>query len=164
MSSRTAGRAELVDRLQSEMMQTVAAGMLFHQAVADRVGLSLSELKCLTLVASEPTATAGDIAQATGLTTGAVTRLVDRLVDRGWVERHADPHDRRRVLIRALPGREGDVAPLYAGMAHAWAEALSGYDDAQISLLLDLFTRMRSVAHEQAAQLRSSAEPPGPRR
>lgn len=163
MSTDDGDRAELLDRLQGEMQQTVAAGMLFHQAVADRVGLSLSQLKCLTLVTSGPHVTAGAIAEGVGLTTGAVTRLVDGLVDRGWVRREPDPGDRRRVLIRPVPDRHSEVGPLYAGMARAWAEALSGYDDAQIALLLDLFTRMRQVAHDQAAQLRPVGERATPR-
>jgi DNA-binding MarR family transcriptional regulator len=149
------GRATQLDLLQREMVQTVAAGMLFHQAVADRVGLSLSELKCLTLVSTGADVTAGDIAEGTGLTTGAVTRLVDRLVARGWVRREPDPDDRRRVLVRPVPDRAGELAPLYAGMAHAWADALADYDDDQVALLLELFTRMRRVAHDQAARLRS---------
>src|SRR5437868_575944 len=152
----TAGsRRDLVAGLQAELTQTIADGILFHQAVADRLGLALSDFKCLTLL-DEQGSTAGDIAVRTGLTTGAVTRMIDRLERGGWVRRESDPGDRRRVIVRPVAERHEEIWPLFAGISEGWTRALAGYDDAQIAMVRDLFTQMRKISRDQAALLRAS--------
>jgi DNA-binding MarR family transcriptional regulator len=148
-----AARTELLARLQAELTQTIADGILFQQAVADRLGLGLSDFKTLTALQGGQ-ATAGEIAERTGLTTGAVTRMIDRLEQGGWVVREADRHDRRRVLVSPVAERQAEIWPLLQGMTEGWAQALAGYSDEQVALVLDLFERMRAVAREQAAALR----------
>src|SRR5690348_11776952 len=74
--------------------------VLFHSRIAEQMGLSGTDHKCLELVlrSAEPI-TAGRIAQLSGLSTGAVTGVIDRLEQRGFVRRVRDPHDRRKVLV-----------------------------------------------------------------
>ena len=75
--------------------------VLFHSRIAEHMGLSGTDHKCLELAlrAKEPL-TAGQIAQLSGLSTGAVTGVIDRLERRGFVRRVRDPHDRRKVLVQ----------------------------------------------------------------
>jgi DNA-binding MarR family transcriptional regulator len=146
-------RQALLAHLQAELTQTIADGILFQQAVADRLGLSLSDFKCLTALSGNAQVTAGDIAAQTGLTTGAVTRMIDRLERSGWVYREHDQKDRRRVMVRPVLERQTEIWPLFDGMTNAWAEALADYDDHQITMILELFNRMRRVAREQATLL-----------
>ncbi len=51
-----------------------------------------------------------------GLTSGSATGLVDRLERAGHVQRHRDPHDRRRLIIepteRTLNETEMELQPL----------------------------------------------------
>jgi DNA-binding MarR family transcriptional regulator len=152
-SSGPDARQALLAHLQAELTQTIADGILFQQAVADRLGLGLSDFKCLTALSGHEHATAGDIAAQTGLTTGAVTRMIDRLERSGWVYREHDQQDRRRVIVRPVPERQTEIWPLFEGMTNAWAEALADYDNHQITMILNLFSRMRTVAREQAALL-----------
>jgi DNA-binding MarR family transcriptional regulator len=152
-SSGPDARQGLLAHLQAELTQTIADGILFQQAVADRLGLGLSDFKCLTALSGNEHATAGDIAAQTGLTTGAVTRMIDRLERSGWVYREHDQQDRRRVIVRPVAERQAEIWPLFDGMTNAWAEALADYDDQQITMILDLFSRMRTVAREQATLL-----------
>jgi DNA-binding MarR family transcriptional regulator len=146
-------RQALLAQLQAELTQAIADGILFQQAVADRLGLSLSDFKCLTALSANEHATAGDIAARTGLTTGAVTRMIDRLERGGWVYREHDQQDRRRVIVRPVPERLTEIWPLFDGMTNAWAAALADYDDRQVTMVLDLFSTMRKIAREQAALL-----------
>src|SRR5262245_33252986 len=83
------------------------AVVLFHEAVAARLGLSAADHRALGLISRSGAVTAGELAQRTGLSPGAVTGLVDRLEQGGHVRRTRDPADRRRVLVEPVsaPGR-----------------------------------------------------------
>jgi DNA-binding MarR family transcriptional regulator len=73
---------------------------LFVQAVATQLGVAATDVESLLLLKDQGPATAGELAEALGLTTGGVTGSVDRLVGAGLAVRDADPSDRRRVIVR----------------------------------------------------------------
>lgn len=88
--------------------------VLFHSRIAEQMGLSGTDHKCLELVLrSEEPITAGRIAQLSGLSTGAVTGVIDRLERRGLVRRVRDPHDRRKVLIEVADFDESQFAHIF---------------------------------------------------
>jgi DNA-binding MarR family transcriptional regulator len=147
-------RAELLDALVRAAPRLVADGLAFHMAVADRLGLSLADLRYLQILAEAGPTTAGDIAARTGLTTGAVTRMVDRLEQAGYVQRSRDPADRRRVVVVPDAKAIARIGSLYEGMAAAWREALSAYRDEELEVILDLFERMRELSRREAERLR----------
>src|SRR2546423_13305828 len=82
-----------------------AAVVLFHQAIADRLGLSTTEWKSIDILLRSGPTTAKQLAELAGLTTGGVTGVVDRLERAGYVERPANPDDRRGVIINPHAGR-----------------------------------------------------------
>jgi DNA-binding MarR family transcriptional regulator len=154
MSGRRRRRTELLDALMRAAPQLVAEGLAFHMAVADRLGLSLTDLRYLQRASEAGPATAGDIAARTGLTTGAVTRMLDRLEQAGYIRRSRDTVDRRRVVI--IPDAEAmaRIESMYGGMATAWREVLGGYSDEHLEVILDLFQRMRELSGREASRLR----------
>ena len=155
MTARTEGRrADLLAKLQRAAQTSTTDGILFHQAIADQVGLHVTDLRCLNLLAQAGPLTAGELGQQLGLgTTGAVTRMVDRLERAGYARRQVDPSDRRRVIIHPLPERMAAIAPHYQGMATAWTDLLAAYSDEQLALFLDLFDRMHQLSQQQLASL-----------
>jgi DNA-binding MarR family transcriptional regulator len=155
VTARAGGRrAELLAELRRAAQTSATDGILFHQAVADRVGLHVTDLRCLNLLSQAGPLTAGELGQQLGLgTTGAVTRMVDRLERAGYVRREIDPGDRRRVIIHPLPERLTAIAPHYQGMATAWNDLLGVYSDEQLALFLDLFDRMHRLSQQQLASL-----------
>jgi DNA-binding MarR family transcriptional regulator len=147
-------RAELLAKLQRAAQTSTTDGILFHQAVADRVGLHVTDLRCLNVLAQAGPLMAGELGQQLGLgTTGAVTRMVDRLERAGYVRRQVDPRDRRRVIIQPVPERLATIAPHYQSMATAWTDLLGAYSDQQLHLFLDLFDRMHQLSQQQLASL-----------
>lgn len=146
-------RPELVLRLQTDVAETVADGVALQEAIADRLGLSPSDLRAVTALMRARTVTAGDLAEAANLTTGAATRMIDRLAKAGWVVRHSDGRDRRRVLVSLREERRGELSELYAAMSASWSEALADKSDAELATVLELFDRMRSVSRQHAAAL-----------
>lgn len=149
-------RAELVARLQSNVAETVADGVALQEALADRLGLTTSDLRAITLLMRKGTVATKELGDAAGLTSGAATRMVDRLERAGWVERFMDARDRRRVLVVMKKSRRSEIGELYAEMSHSWMSALSDKSEAELETVLDIFDRMRGVAHEQARALRDA--------
>jgi DNA-binding MarR family transcriptional regulator len=138
-------RAELTDRLMDLMRQASAYGLLIHQAIADRLGLIPTDLKCLDAAGTEQQLTAGRLAELTGLSTSATTAALDRLERRGFVARVRDEADRRRVFVASTGQHEAEVDRLFAPLAQASRELLAHYNDAQLTLLVDFLTRLNQA-------------------
>jgi DNA-binding MarR family transcriptional regulator len=130
------------------------ATIMFHQAVADRLGLHTTDHKCADYLCMKGPLTAGDLAGLTGLTTGAITGVIDRLEAAGFVRREEDPGDRRRVIVNVSAKCEQVIGPLFASMAAAMAELGSQYSDRELATILDFMTRSQEVTHEQTLKLR----------
>ena len=62
--------------------------------------LSMAQLKTLALIVEEPAGTIGRVATVLGITLPTASHLVDKLVRAGLAERHDDPLDRRRAVVR----------------------------------------------------------------
>jgi len=154
-------RAELLDSLNREMRQASGLGTMFSQAVANRVGLSPSDLECLDLITIAGRVTAGDLSRATGLTTGAVTGVIDRLERAGFARRERDPEDRRRVYVRAEPAADAAAAPYYHSLASAAEKLLAPYSDTEISFLLDYFRKARAMMAAELEKLSSGGKKSG---
>ena len=92
-------RTEAEARVMDAGRALGAAAVLFHAAVAGRMGLTAVEEKALDVVARWGPVTAGDLSSATGLAPSSVTALIDRLVRKGFVVRVPDTDDARRVRV-----------------------------------------------------------------
>src|SRR6516164_10836431 len=75
------------------------AVVLFHQAIAERLGLGPTDHKCLDLLRERGALTGSELAAITGLTSGAITGVVARLERAGYVRREPDPHDGRKQIV-----------------------------------------------------------------
>ena len=156
MSSRRGSRKELIAALDAALREVSGLGVLYSQAVAGRLGINSTDLECLGHVASEGPLAAGALAEATGLTTGAITGVIDRLERAGFVQREADPSDRRKVMVRALPAALEEVEPLFGPMQRAATTALSSYRVEELALLADFLARLREAGLAAMAELRDA--------
>lgn len=150
-------RDDLLARISAAAQRTATDGVVMHQAVADRLGLHVTDLRCLNMLRLDGPATPGDLAARTGLTTGAITRMIDRLVASGYAHRDHDSTDRRRVIVSAVPARIAEIAPLYEGVAASWAALMAEYTDDQLTMILDLFNRFHETSVRLTAELRTDA-------
>lgn len=149
-------RAELLARIVTESQRHYADYSLFNQAMADHVGLHPTDMQCVALLDMEPgPVSTGDIARLTGLTSGSATRLVDRLVKAGIVERHADPHDRRRSLVALTPEARERIGAAWDTPGRAFGAVLDGYSDSELAVIADYLHRAAEVGRAQAKRLTS---------
>jgi DNA-binding MarR family transcriptional regulator len=152
MSSKTKRRRELEAALNAAMRDASGQGVLYSQAVAERLGMNSTDLECLDHIMRGPV-TAGRLAQLTGLTTGAITGVIDRLERAGMARRERDAHDRRKTLVHVLPAASQRVAPLFGPMERAATAVLSKYSDDELGLLLDFMARARDAALAAMSEL-----------
>jgi len=129
--------------------------ILFHNAVAERLGLNVTDHRCLDYILRAGGITAGQLSRATGLTTGAITGVVDRLEKAGFARRQADPKDRRKVIITVRPERLPEIEKLFASLARNMGRAMSGYSARDSNVLVDFMRRVRDVMRQENLKLRS---------
>ena len=133
-----------------------AATILFHTAVAERLGVNATDFKCHTLLTQLGELTAGELAERTGLTTGAITGVIDRLEEANLVRRAPDPNDRRRVVIELLhnPERDDEIEKLFEPMSRAIFEAAAKYSDEELNSILEFISNVASVMESETQKLR----------
>ncbi len=159
MSTVSPTRVELTAQLTRAMRDASAKGVIYSQAVAERLGIGSTDLECLDLIALRGPISAGAIADAVGLTSGAITGVIDRLERAGLARRERSREDRRKVIVRLTPAVERRVVPLFRPMEKAAMTALADYGDEELKLLLDFFRRAGAAATTALAELRDQGRP-----
>jgi DNA-binding MarR family transcriptional regulator len=93
------------------------------------------------------------LARRAGLHSATITGILDRLERGSWAARDRDPSDRRALLVRALPDRNGDLMRLYSGMSASINKLLSGYGDTELELIADFLRRTANAGQNAADEL-----------
>ena len=106
------------------LRRVIAAAQLVQPAVAQRAGLTRSEVRTLELLARGPLGPA-EIARRLDVSTAASSGIVDRLVGHGHAERKPHPSDRRRQVVEITESGRADTFALLAPMLER-LDALDG--------------------------------------
>jgi DNA-binding MarR family transcriptional regulator len=149
-----------MEELEHAMRRSSAQGVMFGQSVANRVGLSNSDMECLDFVILEGRVTAGRLAEVTGLTTGAITGVVDRLEKAGLVRRERDDNDRRKVFIAPVPENTAKIGKFYEHLQRAMLKVWDTYSDAELRLLLRFATQGYETMLAATEELKAMIEEP----
>ena len=137
---------KLIARVEASVRGMGAQSVITSRTVAGRFGLHTTDLEALDLIFLSGHASAGELASATGLTSGSVTALIDRLVKAGYVERHADPADRRRVIVRIRRDAIAPIEAAYASMQRRMVEHWSTYSAHDLQIIADFLSRSTDLA------------------
>lgn len=131
------------------------AVIAFHEAVARKSGMGVSEHKCLGALSLLGPVTAGQLARETGFTTGAITGIVDRLERAGLVRREPNPEDRRSVVIRPLQEKKRlrHARPLFQPLSEAMARLREEFSDRDIETIYRYLARTTEILKVQAHNL-----------
>jgi DNA-binding MarR family transcriptional regulator len=129
--------------------------MAFHNCVAAKLGLNPTDHRCLEILQNDEDATAGELADRTGLTSGAVTAVIDRLEKAGFVRREAHPTDRRSVVIRTVPERYRELSRLFVPLAQGMSKLCAQYSEADLKVIMDYMTRSAELFRSETSRLQS---------
>lgn len=147
-------RDQLVAELARQSRLLARQSVRFYDALADQLGLPITDLICLATLRDRGRATVGELATELGLTTGAVSRMVNRLELAGFVRRTRDPHDARRVIVE-LVAAEASVG-LFARQSADITEAVAPLSEDQLRVLLDHLRAQTSISQDAADRVRQA--------
>ena len=142
----------IIDKFREMSIETI----MFHQAVADVLGLHITDHKCLDLIHRFGAMPAGRLGELTGLTTGAVTGIIDRLEEAGYARRTNDPKDRRRTIVEPIRNKklEGKMEMIFMPLHERMNKVLSSYVDNELVFLLEVITKIIEQTSEESKKLR----------
>lgn len=153
-------RASAIADLMRAGRETSRLSVVFRYAIAERLGLTVSDLECLDYLADVGSATAGQVAERTNLTTGAVTSMLRRLQQAGYVTAERDPADRRRVIVTLRPERVAELRRPYERFAERAGRLIEGYRVEDVMLLVRHFDRMQAMYLAELDHLRGGDAAP----
>lgn len=140
------------------------AAVLFHHAVAERLGLGPTDHKCLDVLRERGPMIGHELAAVTGLTSGAISGVVARLERAGYLRRDADPHDQRKQILTPLAERVGELEAVFGPVRNNATALLEGFDPRELAAVAEFLTRSTEFMYSRAALLRAQAAlTPAPR-
>jgi len=146
---------KLVEALNEASRHLSTWTVMFHSAIAERLGLNTTDHKCLDILNHQGPLAAGQLAEITGLTTGAVTGVIDRLENAGYVRRDRDANDRRLVIIQPVADKaEQELAPLFGHFTQRYVPRLEKYQDNELRLVLNFVQDSIQFMQEEINWLR----------
>ena len=130
------------------------AVVLFHHAVAERLGLGPSDHKCLDLLRERGAMAGSDLGAITGLTSGAITGVVARLERAGYLRREPDQHDGRKQILH-LALERSHIQDVIDPLRKDVAALLENFDTRQLTAIAEFLTRTTDLVYRHAALLRA---------
>ena len=171
MSSEQMEKQGLLKAVQQAGSGYGARFILLHQAVAERLGLNIIDLRCLRLASEAEEPTAGHLAKITGLTTGTITGLLDRLEKARFIRRERVVDDRRKVIVKVLPGGTQKIESVMGPLSQDMNKALQDFTEDELKAIVKFFDvtaaavsrHIERIQEEMPAKRERSRRPPPPR-
>jgi DNA-binding MarR family transcriptional regulator len=127
---------ELVARVGQRVQSFQDATDEVDEAVARRLRLNRTDLRCLSVLSQVGSMTASALAEAAGLTRGAMTTALDRIERAGYVRRIWDQKDRRAVRVEMTEKALRQLRVLYGPLAQAGLRLLQKYTAAELAAVV----------------------------
>jgi DNA-binding MarR family transcriptional regulator len=164
-------RRALVAALGMEFRKQQNTTEALDDVAVEILGINRTDGRCLDIIQQNGALTAGQLAEATGLSPGAVTTILDRMEQAGYLQRVRGQEDRRKIMVELTPEAARRTWEIWGPIAR-WSEnELSRYSEAELDFVLEFLRRGRAFMEEYVTKLRaraplapSSGAPPKARR
>jgi len=148
-------REQLYAELGDEVRASQRATDVVDELMCQLLGINRTDARCLDILDQHGSMSAGDLAEASRLTSGAITAVIDRLERAGMARRVPDPKDRRRVLVEPTPEAYAAALELMVEpMIALWRPLGDRYTDDELRLFIDFTRRGRELQERHAGWLR----------
>jgi DNA-binding MarR family transcriptional regulator len=149
----------MVVQVDASMRALHTAVERFIDAAAQRYGVNRNDQRCLELLDRRGPLTAGQLAEAAGLSAAAVTKVVDRLLDAGYVRRIRSESDRRQVIIATTDAEQRLAREIFGPLVMDGYRLLAELTDDQLQILDDVVQRATDLNIAHATRVRQEREP-----
>lgn len=129
------GKQAAIFMLMEALRKTSRSSLVLCQSIAQSMCLNASDAECIDYLMEMGPPSAGDLAEATSVTTGAITAMLTRLEAAGLVARIKDPNDGRKVIVTLVQKKHAKAGKLYAALAQDIYQLLSGYTASDLKFL-----------------------------
>jgi DNA-binding MarR family transcriptional regulator len=159
MPSNRPPKRKLVEELMEQFRLSGNRDRAFDTLAAERLGVIDTDQHCLNLIESNAGLTAGELAEAAGLSTGAVTGVVDRLEGAGYARRIRDSADRRRINIEVTPEFYARAEEIWAPLARDWQDAITkAFTAAELQRIIEFLRATNEVGTRHIERLGVESE------
>lgn len=131
---------------------------LLNHRIGARAEIRDADLDSLDLIARHGPISPTALARRTGVHLATMTGILDRLEKGGWIARVRVEHDRRAVLISAVPDRQRRIFELYGGMNDSLDAIFQDYSDDQVDLIAQFLSRCAEAGQSATHQLAHDAD------
>ena len=148
-------REQLQAQLGDEVRARQRAADVVDELVSQLMGINRTDSRCMDILDQHGSMSAGDLAEASRLSTGAITAVIDRLERAGYARRVPDPSDRRRVLVEITPkAYEAAMELMIEPLRELYEPLAARYSDDDLRLLIDFTRGGRELQERHAEWLR----------
>ncbi|MFS0670498.1 MarR family winged helix-turn-helix transcriptional regulator [Peribacillus frigoritolerans] len=158
MSSDNRLNSALLESLTHRLQRYGMRSVLFQQNMAQKIGVSHTDLKSAEILNETGPITAGELSKITGLSTGSVTALINRLEKSGYVKRERDQLDGRKVMIMPIPERQEQIKSHYQSLSIATKELCSAYNEQELILINQFVEEITKIMDKENDKLMSERE------
>ncbi|MDM5304229.1 MarR family winged helix-turn-helix transcriptional regulator [Peribacillus frigoritolerans] len=158
MSSDNRLNSALLESLTHRLQRYGMRSVLFQQNMAQKIGVSHTDLKSAEILNETGPITAGELSKITGLSTGSVTALINRLEKSGYVKRERDQLDGRKVVIMPIPERQKQIKSHYQSLSMATKELCSAYNEQELILINQFVEEITKIMDKENDKLMSERE------
>jgi DNA-binding MarR family transcriptional regulator len=156
MSKRS--KADLVAEVMSAVRRMQTDQDLFDELAAARLGVNRTDLRVLDVLTRDGPLTAGELAEASGLSRPALTAAVDRLQEVGYARRLRSETDRRQVRIEATPKVLGRAEEIWGPMGQEAWRIVSRMTGAELETIIAFMRRSEEISARHRRRLLEEAE------
>ncbi len=132
---------------------------MLHQTVADRLGLHITDHKCMGMLCQSGPLSAGKLAELTGLTTGAITGVLNRLERHGYARRVRNPKDKRNINVEAVNAAEFNrrMQALLGPLGVKMRQLSSRYTVEEMALIERFINDAIAISREETKRLKADS-------
>ncbi len=149
-------KKDVINGISEKIRIMSTQAVMRSQIISDKLNINPTDLESIEILYRIGKATAGMLAQQTGLTTGAITGVIDRLVKAGFAKREYDPDDRRKVYVNLnLKNIIEQIIPLYNSISKSFDNLLKNYSDKELIFINDFLKKSILLSDEDLKDLKN---------
>ena len=119
-----------------------------QQAIADRLGINLTDFKCLGILHRRGALTPKELIEEMGVSPAAMTTIIDRLEQSGFAKRKREGLDRRSFTVHAREESDKEVTKLYRSLEAAATRLNADYSEQELRLIFGYLQKASSDIRE----------------